>query len=172
MGDTGQMGRFINILTLFLALTLVATSCGDDAGSTDPGGDTPSASGYGESDDDDGSGSGDGRSGTGNSDLESVWPLPPGDATAIFPYVVIDTDFSTSENSGFSMTGIAVETVVAFYIDYFAQMGYDTDEIAAGDSTVLNVSDPNDPNKLGVVQADANSDETVTVNQQLDTLKP
>lgn len=109
--------------------------------------------------------------GAGAGDLESVWPLPDGDASVLFAYELYEDDLVRRETATFEITGTGVATIIVFYEDLFASMGYETNQLELGESIALNVSDPAKPNLTAVVQAGPQPNGRLTLNQEKSELK-
>jgi len=159
---------FISLVGVLFALVLIAAACGDSGTEELFGGDIEQP---GDDDNSDSDGGGDAPTTGGNDDLMSVWPLPAGDAQVLFAWSQIDDSFQLAENSDFSMTNTNADAVLDFYRVYFPSIGIEISEFAAGTSTVMNLSDPNEPNWRGVLQTADNSDGTTTVHQAFSLIK-
>ena len=66
---------------------------------------------------------------------------------------------------------LSIDEVLIFYRGYFADMGIETNEFPAGESTVMNLTDPTNPAWSGVMQTGIGSDGYVTVTQSYSELK-
>ncbi|MGI9600738.1 MAG: hypothetical protein ACR2QE_02555 [Acidimicrobiales bacterium] len=104
----------------------------------------------------------------------SVFPLPPGELSELFPYSVIDNESVRSETATFLLAGPGVDAVITYYDDLLSAMGYVIDDpVALGDSLAIDISDPANPNVTAVIQAGpvATDDATVQLNQERTEIK-
>lgn len=104
----------------------------------------------------------------------SVFPLPPGELSELFPYSVIDSESVRSETATFLLSGPGVDAVITYYDDLLSAMGYVVgDPVTVGQSTAIDISDPANPDVTAVIQAGAvaSHDPTVQLNQERTELK-
>ncbi len=175
------------IVPLILALTLVFAACSGDsdpdsvfisedpgeadvdstAGDDDPNSGSDSESGSG-SESDSESGSGDGsESSVSTANLESAFPLPPGEVTAAdwAPFTRTESEFGVNENGTYELRDLSVEEVVSFYESMLAEMGYEVGpRLELGESIALNITDPDDAATTAVVQV-GEADGVIIVSQ-------
>lgn len=165
----------VNIVMSVLAL--LAASCGDSDDEVDAAVEevTESESGAGSGDetsDDDNGADVEPLTGSGSTaELESVFTLAPGDWSVLFPYNEIEDETVFTRTATFLGTGSTVADLVSFYELELSELGYETNQLELGESIALNISDPADPNVLGVVQSTMNADGTLTLNMELTHLK-
>ncbi len=175
------------IVPLVLALTVVFTACSGDSDpdsvfAPDDPGDADVDSTAGDDDQDSGSDSdsnpgsdsdsesdsGDGSdSSVSTANLESAFPLPPGEVTpaAWAPFTRTESEFGVNENGTFEVRGSSVEAVVSFYESTLAEMGYEVGpRLALGESIAINITDPNNAATTAVVQV-GEDDGVVIVSQ-------
>ncbi len=185
------MRTAIRLVALLAAMLLFAAACGgsddgdDDAFTFDGDGGADGSDGGGGSDDssdggdggdsdDDGSDSGSGGSDGPSGDFMTIFGLPPGDSveTDWAPYDYREDEFGTYESVTFEVTGTDLDTIVAHYQDAVPQMGYViSDPIMLGDSYAFDISDPDNPDATGTIQAGETGD-TITVTHQKNIVAP
>jgi hypothetical protein len=83
--------------------------------------------------------------------LVSIWPLPPGDFTELFPYEVVDNGEDLDEKATFSTETVTQEEIVAFYEEFFPTIGLQVELFPNGGGTAIDLIDPARPTWLGAV---------------------
>ena len=110
----------------------------------------------------------------GADELKSVFPLPPGRASAISAYQLDEDEDVRNERATFLVEDTSVDAVVAFYQETLPPLGYELGEpIQLGGSKAINVTHPDRPRMTAVVQAGVNEPgvPNIQVHQDLSEFK-
>ena len=85
--------------------------------------------------------------------LETVFPLPPGDASELVPYELIDDEVMYAETASVLIDGPTIDEAVAFYVDHLTGAGYDLagPTTTADGKVTLSASSASDPGTTVVV---------------------